>query len=107
MDGGGDRGAEVATIVGASICQYWDDQMTRRDSKALIAGPEQRRPAVRVKLRRINAGYSKPFPPDGEGKIWWARPKKSLGASSDFVNASLLQLQAAAQLHCGGISELP
>jgi hypothetical protein len=27
-------------------------------------------------------------------------------ASSDFVNASLLQLQAAAQLHCGGISEV-
>jgi hypothetical protein len=27
--------------------------------------------------------------------------------SSDFVNASLLQLQAAARLLCGGISELP
>jgi hypothetical protein len=33
--------------------------------------------------------------------------KRALGtASSDFVNASLLQLQVAAQLHCGGISEI-
>ena len=44
--------------------------------------------------------------PDGESKVWWKRLKKALGTmSSDFVNASLLQLQAAAQLPGGGISE--
>jgi hypothetical protein len=46
------------------------------------------------------------YPPDGESKFWWKRLKKALGTmSSDFVNVSLLQLQAAAQLPCGGISE--
>jgi hypothetical protein len=66
--------------------------MTR--TKGLISGAEQRRPAVRVRLRRINAGLSRVYPPDGQGKIWWARLKKALGtASSDFVNASLFQLQ--------------
>jgi hypothetical protein len=38
---------------------------------------------------------------------WWKRLKQTLGTrSSDFVNASLYQLQAAAQLPCGGISEM-
>jgi hypothetical protein len=44
----------------------------------------------------------------------WPRLKQALGTSSSdfvnasllFVNASLLQLQQAAQLHCGGISEV-
>ena len=46
-------------------------------------------------------------PPDGENKIWWARLKRALGTnSSDVVNASLLQLQAAANLPSGGISEV-
>jgi hypothetical protein len=42
----------------------------------------------------VNAASFKVYPPDGEGKIWWARLKKALGTnSSDFVNASLLHLQ--------------
>jgi hypothetical protein len=49
----------------------------------------------------------KAHPPDGEGKIWWSRLKKALGTSSSaFVEASLFQLQAAARLPGGGISEL-
>jgi hypothetical protein len=49
---------------------------------------------------------AKTYPPDGESKVWWKRLKKALATmSSNFVNASLLQLQAAAQLSCGGISE--
>jgi hypothetical protein len=80
--------------------------MTKMPKSLLVANPDQRRPPVRVKLQRINANLSKAHPPDGDGKIWWARLKKSLGtASSDFVNASLLQLQGAAQLPSGGISE--
>jgi hypothetical protein len=39
--------------------------------------------------------------------IWRDRLKKALGTTSnDFVDASLSQLQAAAQLPCGGISEV-
>ena len=64
------------------------------------------RPPVRVKLRRVNANLATAYPPDGESKVWWRRLKKALGTtSSAFVNASLLQLQAAAQLPSGGISE--
>jgi hypothetical protein len=80
--------------------------MTKKNNNALTSG-EQHGPPVRVRLRRINAGLSKPYPPDGEDKVWWGRLKKALGTtSSDFVDASLLQLQVAAQLHCGGISEV-
>ena len=60
-----------------------------------------------MKLRRVNANFAKPYPPDGESKVWWKRLKKALGTkSSDFVNASLLELQAAAHLPFGGISEV-
>jgi hypothetical protein len=65
------------------------------------------RAPVRVALQRVNSNYAKPYPPDGESKIWWARLKRALGTnSSDVVNASLLQLQAAANLPSGGISEV-
>jgi hypothetical protein len=63
--------------------------------------------AVRVKLRRVNANLATAYPPDGESKVWWRRLKKALGTtSSDFVNASLLQLQASARLPYSGISEI-
>ncbi len=62
---------------------------------------------VRVKLRRLNANLTKVYPPDGEGKEWWKRLKKALGTkSSDFVNASLAQLQTAARLPSGVLSEV-
>jgi hypothetical protein len=49
----------------------------------------------------------KVHPPDGEGKNWWRRLNKALGTtSSDFVNASLFQIQAACRSPWGGISEL-
>ena len=52
-----------------------------------------RRPPAGVRLKRINANYSKPYPPDGRDKEWWDRLKKALGTSSShFVNATLLQL---------------
>ena len=77
--------------------------MTRR----ITSVPERPRPPVRVRLRRITANQSKPYPPDGQGKIWWERLKKAFGTvSSDFVNASLFQLQSAARLPCSGISEI-
>jgi hypothetical protein len=70
------------------------------------AGQPGRPPPVRVKLLRPDANVSQTYPPDGESKNWWQRLKKALGTmSSDFVNASLLQLQAAARSPFGTISE--
>jgi hypothetical protein len=81
--------------------------MTKEIKNLPTIGVEQRRRPVRVRLRRINANLSQNYPPDGQGKFWWARLKKALGtASSDFVNASLFQLQVAAKLPCHGISEV-
>jgi hypothetical protein len=72
---------------------------------AAVSTPSARR--TRVKLRRISSDYSKPYPPDGENKVWWDRLKAALGTtSSDFVNATLVQIQNASRLPCGGISEI-
>jgi hypothetical protein len=73
-----------------------------------VAVSSNGRPApVRVKLQRINANLARAHPPDGDGKVWWGRLKKALGTcSSAFVNASLIQLQGAARLPGGGISEI-
>jgi len=63
-------------------------------------------PPVRVKMCRTGAFLEKVYPPDGESEIWWERLNKALGTvSSDFVNASLFQLQAAARSPFGRISE--
>jgi hypothetical protein len=79
----------------------------KKQGNSLVSHSESRRAPVRVKLRRIDASLSKAYPPNGDGKVWWGRLKNALGTtSSDFVNASLYQLQKAAQLPCGGISEI-
>jgi hypothetical protein len=81
--------------------------MSRNTSPAIVADVSQRRGPVRVRTRRITTDSAKLYPPDGEERIWWDRLKKALGtASSDFVTASLHQLQAAAQFPGGGISEV-
>jgi hypothetical protein len=50
---------------------------------------------TRVKLRRVNSDFSKPYPPNGEERRWWDRLKAALGTtSSDFVNATLVQIQS-------------
>jgi hypothetical protein len=70
------------------------------------ANQPDRLPPVRVKLLRPDAYVSQTYPPDGESKNWWRRLNRALGTtSSDFVNASLLQLQAAARSPFGTISE--
>ncbi len=72
----------------------------------LVAGQPGRLPPVRVKMCRTGAFVEKVYPPDGDSKNWWQRLNKALGtASSDFVNASLLQIQAAARSPFGTISE--
>ncbi|MCS3896260.1 hypothetical protein M2171_005393 [Bradyrhizobium japonicum USDA 38] len=62
---------------------------------------------TRVKLRRVSADLSKPYPPEGDQQRWWGRLKAALGTtSSDFVNATLVQIQSASRLPTGGISEV-
>jgi hypothetical protein len=64
-------------------------------------------PRTRVALRRVNSNLSKPYPPNGQEKLWWERLKTALGTtSSDFVNATLAQIQNASRLPSGGISEI-
>jgi hypothetical protein len=109
----------MAAVSRALVCQDWENQMTNETNNPLIpagkpdpltpvAKPDRDRPRpVRVKLRRVNASLAKNYPPDGETKIWWRRLKKALGTtSSDFVNTSLCQLQAAARLPFSGVSEI-
>ena len=61
---------------------------------------------TRVKLRRVDCNFSKPYPPDGDQRRWWDRLKAALGTtSSDFVNATLVQIQNASRMPSGGISE--
>ena len=80
--------------------------MKDKPESTLTALASERRPPVRVKLERITASHSKTLPPDGNKEIWWDRLKKALGTtSSDFVDGSLWQLQAAAKLPYTGISE--
>jgi hypothetical protein len=70
------------------------------------AGRPDRLPPVRVKLLRPDAYVAQTYPPDGESQDWRQRLNRALGTtSSDFVNASLLQIQAAARSPFGTISE--
>ena len=81
--------------------------MSKKASTSVTKAAVQRRPPVRVKLRLLKADTFQAYPPDGEKKLWWDRLKKALGtASSDFVNAAMFQLQHAARLNCGGISDI-
>ena len=68
----------------------------------------QRRPrSVRVRVFRADGKLAKVHPPDGEGENWWRRLNEVLGTtSSDFVNASLFQIQSACRSPWGGISQL-
>jgi hypothetical protein len=71
-----------------------------------IPRPSPRKKPVRLRLQRIHAELSRPYPPREGAKEWWDRLKAAMGtASSDFVNATLFQLQSAARLPNGGVSE--
>src|ERR1700726_1546292 len=76
------------------------------NSPTPVAGP-RRLPPVRVKAFRADGKVAPVHPPDGDGRNWWRRLNTALGTtSSDFVNASLFQIQAACRSPWGGISEL-
>jgi hypothetical protein len=90
----------------ASALREGDRQMTGTVTvpSTSVAKPLGRR--TRVRLKRINSDFSKPYPPDGEQRQWWDRLKAALGTtSSDFVNATLVQIQNASRMPSGGTSE--
>src|SRR6266404_1612448 len=90
---------------GPTVCQG-DRRMTDTLPApiASVSKPSARR--TRVKLRRVSSDFSKPYPPNGDEKRWWDRLKAALGTtSSDFVNATLVQIQNASRMPSGGISE--
>jgi hypothetical protein len=81
--------------------------MTKPNNSPTLVAGRSRLPPVRVKLFQADAKVAKVHPPDGEDENWWRRLNKALGTtSSDFVNASLFQMQAAARSPWGGVSEL-
>jgi hypothetical protein len=100
----------VAAVSRAVVCQGRDKGMTQKpnNSPTLVADHQPcRLPPVRIKVWRADGKLAKVHPPDGDTKNWWQRLNKVLGTmSSDFVNASLFQIQSVARSPWGGISEL-
>ncbi|WP_052435632.1 hypothetical protein [Bradyrhizobium japonicum] len=75
-------------------------------STQLAPAPKLPARRTRVKLRRVTSELAKAYPPEGDHQRWWERLKAALGTtSSDFVNATLMQVQNASRLPSGGISE--
>jgi hypothetical protein len=92
----------VATVPRPVVCQQRDNGMTPKpnNSPTPVAG-RSRLPPVRIKVWRADGRVAKVHPPDGEDENWWRRVNKALGTTcSDFVNASLFQIQAAARSPC-------
>jgi hypothetical protein len=66
----------------------------------------KRKPPVRVKLQRVNCDYGTLHPQKGQGRDWGEALRTALGTCSNaFVSASLFQLQFAARLPDGPVSE--
>ena len=97
----------MAAFAGPSFCAKGCGVMSKKPRRAVTPATAGNVPApVRVRLKRINCDYARPYPPDGQAREWWQRLKNAFGtASSAFVDASLQQLIAAARLPYDGISE--
>ena len=98
----------MAAVARAVVCPQRDNGMTHKSNGFAIpvAGQRGRLPPVRVRLGRPDAYVPQTHPPDGDSENWWQRLKNALGTtSSDFVSASLLQVQAAARSPFGTTSE--
>jgi hypothetical protein len=81
--------------------------MSKPGNRLAVASSERRPPPVRVKVWDAKGRLANIQPPDGEHAAWWQRLQQALGTtSSDFVNSSLVQIQAAARSPLGGISEI-
>jgi hypothetical protein len=96
----------MAAVACPIVCKGWDHSMTNKTTPIPAADQHDRRAPVRVKLLRPDAYVSQTCPPDGESDNWHKRLQNALGTTSgDFVEASLLQIQAAARSPFGTISE--
>ena len=98
----------MAALAGQTIRNEGVTRMTQNCLQPIAPPVERsRKPPVRVKVRHQPPQRGKMYPPDGERREWWDALKSALGtASSSFVNVSLLQLQAAARLPDGPLSEV-
>jgi hypothetical protein len=95
----------MAPLSRAHLCQGRNRRMMHK-ANTLVAG-QRRPPPVRVKIKDASGRIAKVHAPDGESDIWWERLNRAFGTkSSDFVNASLFQIQAASRSPWGGVSEL-
>jgi hypothetical protein len=95
----------VAEIDGSYVCKEGEvmSLIGRQDRLPVVT----KKASVRVKLERINCNVSRSLPPDEDRQAWIDRLKAALGtASMEFVDATLFQLQAAARLPNGGVSEI-
>jgi hypothetical protein len=81
--------------------------MSKPNNSSSAVANARKSPPVRVKVFGADGKIVRVHPPDGEHKGWRMRLNKALGTtSSDFVNASLFQIQSASRSPWGGISEL-
>ena len=81
--------------------------MTNKTTPIQAADQRDRRAPIRVKLTRADAYLPQTYPPDGESENWQRRLRGTFATmSADFVDASLLQIQAAARSPFGTISEI-
>jgi hypothetical protein len=95
----------VVEIGGSYLCKAGEvmSPIERQDRSVVVA----KKAGTRVKLERINCNVSRSLPPDEDRQAWIDRLKAALGtASMEFVDATLFQLQAAARLPNGGVSEI-
>jgi hypothetical protein len=98
----------MVALIGPGLCAEGRRIMRKTQKVAATSVVANAKPApVRVRLKRLNCDYARPYPPDGQAREWWQRLKNVLGTSSShFVDASLQQLIAAARLPGSGISEI-
>jgi hypothetical protein len=95
----------VAEVGGSYL--YKNGEVMRLIERPVRSPAISKKAGVRVKLERIDCDASRSLPPDGDHQTWIDRLKTALGtASIEFVDATLFQLQAAARLPNGGVSEI-
>ncbi len=95
----------MAEVDGSYL--YKNGEVMRLIKRPFRSPAISKKAGVRVKLERIDCDASRSLPPDGDRQTWIDRLKTALGtASIEFVDATLFQLQAAARLPNGGVSEI-
>src|SRR5258708_13345042 len=78
--------------------RYFQRKMCDRKSFGCVSKPSARR--TRVKLRRVNCDFSKPYPPNGDEKCCRDRLKTAMGTTStEFANQPLLRVCLFAPPH--------